>query len=109
MKKEGPGMVLCELTMFPTDKGISVSPWVARILSIIDQSGLRYQLTPMGTIIEGEWDEALGVVGSCFRELEKDCDRINVSLKVDYRRGDESRLRRKVETVEQLVGRKLST
>jgi uncharacterized protein (TIGR00106 family) len=102
-------MLLCELTMFPTDKGVSVSPWVARILNRIDSSGLRYQLTPMGTIVEGEWDQVFPLVRLCFDDLAADCDRINIQLKVDYRKGSESRLKSKIEKVEAVLGRKLST
>ena len=46
-------MVLLEFSMSPFAKGESLSPYVARSLDIIDKSGLPYQLTPMGTIIEG--------------------------------------------------------
>ena len=49
-------MVLLEFSMSPFDKGESLGPYVARSLDIVDRSGLPYQLTPMGTIIEGEWD-----------------------------------------------------
>ena len=80
-------MVLAEFTMSPFDKGDSISAYVARVLNIIDQSGLGYQLTPMGTIIEGEFDEVTAVVERCFRELEPDCNRIVASLKIDYRAG----------------------
>ena len=47
-------MVLLEFSMTPLDKGESVSAYVARSLDIVDRSGLPYQLTPMGTIVEGE-------------------------------------------------------
>ena len=101
-------MLLCELTMFPTDKGVSVSPYVARILSIIDASGLSYQLTPMATILEGSWDAVMNVVAACFKDLEQDCERISVAAKMDYRKGDASRLHSKVERVEAILGRTLS-
>jgi len=39
-------MVLLEFSMSPLDKGVSLSPYVARSLDIIDKSGLPYQLTP---------------------------------------------------------------
>mgnify|MGYP000999222528 CR=1 FL=1 len=55
-------MVLIEFAMAPRGVGESLSAHVARILDVIDRSGLAYQLTPMGTIIEGEWGEAMGVV-----------------------------------------------
>ena len=101
-------MLLCELTMYPTDKGVSVSPYVARILAIIDSSGLAYQLTPMATILEGSWEQVMEVSTACFRELEKDCDRISVAMKIDYRSGTEKRLHSKVKRVEELLGRTLS-
>ena len=102
-------MVLLEFAMNPPDRGEGLSAYVARILDVIDKSGVDYQLTPMGTILEGEWDEVIGVVSACFRELERDCNRIGVSLKVDYRKGPAGRLKDKVEHVEQRLGRKLQT
>ena len=102
-------MVLLEFAMAPHGQGESVSAYVARILDVIDKSGVPYQLTPMGTILEGEWDEVIGVVSACFRELEGDCSRIGVNLKVDYRKGPAGRLKSKIERVEQQLGRKLQS
>ena len=76
---------------------------------MIDQSGVRYQLTPMGTILEGEWDEVMGVVTACFEALKTDCPRISTQLKIDYRAGTESRMQSKIAAVESHLGRKLST
>ena len=102
-------MVLLEFSMTPSTKEESKSRYVARILDIIDKSGLPYQLTPMGTIIEGEWAEVMAVVTDCFEALQVDCPRINSQIKIDYRAGPTSRMKSKVETVENLLGRKLST
>ncbi len=102
-------MVLVEFAMSPLDKGESLSPYVARSLAIIDESGLPYQLTPMGTILEGEWDEVMAVVQDCFERMRLDCNRISVSLKVDYRAGKSGRLQSKIASVESRVGRKLKT
>lgn len=102
-------MVLLEFAMYPVGKGESLSPYVARSLDIIDKSGVAYQLTPMGTILEGEWTEAMGVVTQCFEAMRADCTRVEVALKVDYREGEASRLASKVTSVEGKLGRKLST
>ena len=102
-------MVMLEFAMAPHGQGESLSAHVARILDLIDKSGVPYQLTPMGTILEGEWDQVMGVVSACFRELERDCQRIGVNLKVDYRQGPERRLASKIAKVEQTLGRKLKT
>lgn len=102
-------MVMLEFAMAPHGQGESLSAHVARILDVIDNSGVPYQLTPMGTILEGEWEQVIGVVTACFRELERDCPRIGVNLKVDYRQGPGGRLKGKIDKVEQRLGRKLNT
>ncbi len=100
-------MVLIEFSMFPLDKGESLSPYVARILDVIDKSGVNYRLNPMGTVLEGNYDEVMEVVRKCFNELEKDCTRISMVLKMDYRKTGESRLDTKIEKIESLLNRKL--
>jgi len=102
-------MVLLEFSMSPIAKGESVSAYVSRSLDIIDKSGLPYQLTPMGTIIEGEWAEVMAVVTACFEAMRTDCGRISTSIRIDYRAGPGGRLKSKVSSVDQKLGRKLST
>ncbi|MBE0621465.1 MAG: MTH1187 family thiamine-binding protein [Burkholderiales bacterium] len=101
-------MVLLEFSMSPLDKGVSLSPYVARSLDIIDKSGLPYQLTPMGTIVEGEWDEVMALVTACYQRMSQDCDRISTSMRIDYRAGKSGRLKSKIEAVEGRLGRSLS-
>ena len=102
-------MLLIELSMSPLDKGPSVSKWVARSLEIIDRSGLDYRLGPMGTCIEGEWDEVMAVVRKCLRRMSRDCVRITFSIKGDWRKGKKGRLASKVAAVEKIAGRRLRT
>ncbi len=102
-------MVLLELQIYPNDKGVNLSPYVARCMDIIDKSGVTYQLNPMGTILEGDWDQVMAVVTACFKDLEKDCDRISTNIKIDYRAGDKSRLKSKIASVEKVLGRTLAT
>jgi uncharacterized protein (TIGR00106 family) len=102
-------MVLLEFSMSPFGKGESLSPYVARSLDIIDKSGLSYQLTPMGTILEGEWDEVMKVVSDCFAVMKTDCDRISAQIKIDFRAGQDSRMNTKIKAVEDKLGRKLAT
>ncbi|MHB8829867.1 MAG: MTH1187 family thiamine-binding protein [Syntrophales bacterium] len=93
--------VLIHFSIFPTDKGTSVSPYVARSIRIIRESGLPYKLGPMSTAIEGEWDDVMKVVEGCFKELRKDSDRIYMTLQMDYRAGAENRMERKIKSVEE--------
>ena len=102
-------MVLLEFAMAPHGHGVSLSAYVARILDIIDKSGVPYQLTPMGTILEGDWEQVMAVVTACFKALQADCQRIGMNLKVDYRAGLGGRLHSKTARVEERLGRKLKT
>ncbi|MBI4948716.1 MAG: MTH1187 family thiamine-binding protein [Deltaproteobacteria bacterium] len=99
--------VLLEFSMSPLGKGESVSKFVARSLDIIDRSGLPYRVNPMGTVIEGDWDEVFGVVRKCFERMKKDCPRISTSIKLDYRKGKGGRITAKVESLEKKLKRKL--
>ena len=102
-------MVLLEFSMSPLGKGESVGKFVSRSLDIVDTSGVAYRLNPMGTVLEGEWDEVFGVVKQCYERMKKDCGRISCSIKVDYRKGAKGRLYGKVASVEKRLGRKLKT
>ncbi len=102
-------MLLAEFSLTPLDKGASVSPWVSRSLDVIDKSGLPYRLGPMGTCVEGEWDEVMALLKACFERMAGDCDRVSIALKGDWRRGAAGRLTAKIEKVEATLGRKLKT
>jgi uncharacterized protein (TIGR00106 family) len=100
-------MVLLEFSMSPLGQGESVGKYVARSLDIIDRSGLDYRLNPMGTVLEGEWDQVFGVVKACFEEMRRDCNRVTAVIKVDYRRDKKGRLTEKVASIEKTLGKKV--
>ena len=100
-------MVLLEFSMSPLGKGESVSKYVSRSLDIIDKSGVPYRLNPMGTVLEGEWEEVFSVVRKCYERMRKDCNRISCSIKVDYRKGHAGRLFSKVASVENTLKRSI--
>lgn len=96
-------MVLVEFAMFPTDKGESVSAFVSQVINYIDNSGLEYKLTPMGTIIEGEWEQVISVITGCFKILEAQSNRIYSTIKVDYRKSDSSRMNSKTDKIKEIL------
>ena len=98
-------MVLLDFSIFPIGRGESLGDYVARCFDIIDRSGLNYRCHSMGTTLEAEMDDALGVVKQCFENLAGDCERIECSIKIDYRKGRAGRLDDKVAAVEKKLGR----
>ena len=100
-------MTIAEFSITPIGKGVSAGEYVTRSVDIVDRSGLPYRLNPMGTVLEGTWDQVFSVVKACFEEMNKECNRVTAVIKVDYRRGKKGRLTGKVKTVERLLGRKI--
>ena len=102
-------MVLLEFSMSPLGKGESVGRYVARSLDIIDKSGVAYRLNPMGTVLEGEWNDVFRVVQKCYERMKKDCNRISCTIKVDYRKGHAGRLESKVASVEKRLKKRMKS
>jgi uncharacterized protein (TIGR00106 family) len=86
-----------EFAIFPTDKGESVSPYVARVIKLIKEGGYRYQFTPMGTIVEVDRiEEATQLLNRAYSLLEPDCNRVYLVAKMDIRKGKENRMEQKI-------------
>lgn len=101
-----------EFAMFPTSdacrKGAGVSEQVSKIIDMIDKSGVAYQLTPMGTIIETEtMAEALVILEKSYECLQE-CERVYSSVKFDIRQGQNDRLKQKIASVEEKLGRSVN-
>ncbi len=99
--------VLIEFSVVPIGKGPSVSPFVAKALKIVTESGVPYKANPMGTVLEGEWDEVMGLVKKCHHEVMKDAERVVTMITIDDRKDREARLDKKIESMEQKLGIKL--
>jgi len=104
--------VLLEFSMFPTSPdgrdGTSVSAQVSKIIDAIDKSGVAYQLTPMGTVIETDtMKEALDIIELAYEQLS-DCERVYSSLKFDIRKNTKNRLKTKIASVEKHIGREIN-
>jgi uncharacterized protein (TIGR00106 family) len=99
--------MLAEFSVVPIGQGESVSQYVAECLRIVDGSGVRYRLNPMGTILEGEFDEVMSVIARCHKAVTSSCPRVVTTIRIDDRRGAHDALRSKVESVERKVGKEL--
>jgi len=106
MKREEVVMIV-DLSIIPVGHGVSISPELAKVIKMIDQSGLPYKVTPMGTIIEGDWDSVMGLIKSCHDEVFKENERIFTKITIDDRKGKSDRIHGKVASLESKVGKKL--
>lgn len=94
--------VLMEFAIFPTDKGISVSNDVSKVIKLIKECGFPHQLTAMGTLIETPTvADALKIVEKSAELLEENSERIYSTLKLDIKKGASNMLQNKVKSIEE--------
>jgi uncharacterized protein (TIGR00106 family) len=100
-------MAVGEISVVPVGGGSpSVSTQVARCLDVLDETGLRYELTAMATIVQGDTrailDAAARMHESAFGE---GIVRVLTTVKIDERRDKELTINGKVEAVRRKRGR----
>ena len=101
--------VIVQFTTSPLGEGVSVFRFVAEALKEVERSGLRYQLTPMATVLEADTvEEALEVIlkahEAVFRAGAK---RVVTDIKIDDRRDEPRRMEDKVEKVKRQLDEKM--
>ena len=93
--------VMIDLCIVPMGKSVSVSDEIAALERLIRKSGLKNQLHPYGTVIEGEWEEVMDLVKKCHALLhEQGTKRIFTNLKIGTRVDKEQTMEDKVNVVE---------
>lgn len=97
--------VLMQFAMFPTDKGVSASPYVSRVIAMIRESGVSYRLNAMGTIVETETlEEAQSIVARAYALLREDCTRVYCTVTFDIRDRETGRMQKKIAAIEEKIG-----
>jgi uncharacterized protein (TIGR00106 family) len=96
------------LTIVPAGRE-AMSEEVARVIDVIDRSGLEYRLTAMGTVIEGEPDAVWALVRRCHEEMRKTNRRVSTHLVIDDREKAVDSIHSKVDDIERHLRRKLKT
>jgi len=96
-------MAVVFLTITPIGTATpSVSGYVAGVERILRTSGLKHQLTAMGTIIEGDLDQVLKVVREMHEHpFTQGAVRVSTLVKIDDRRDKEHTIAGKMRSVEE--------
>jgi uncharacterized protein (TIGR00106 family) len=97
--------MIAEFSVVPVGGGEELAKPVAAVVDLIDRSGLPYQVTAMGTLVEGDWDEVLGLIAKCHARMRRDFPRVLTRVSIDDREGAERRLTGKIRDVEEVLGR----
>src|SRR4030066_1818818 len=99
--------MLVEFSIIPIGVGSSIGDQLAEVLKIVDASGLPYKINPMGTVVEGEWDEVMRLVKKCHMTVMKTGERAITTISIDDRKGKPNRLDEKVKSIERRIGKPL--
>ena len=100
--------MIVEFSVIPIGAGASTSAEVAKVIKLIDESGLPYKVNPMGTVVEGEWPQVMALIEKCHRLVYGDVERVVTSITIDDRKGRTDRINKKVESVERIIGKPVS-
>ncbi len=101
--------MLAHVSITPVGTGEETKELIAKAVKIIDMSELDYQLTSMGIIIEGNWEEVMFLIKKCHDEVKNFAERIVTNITVDDRKDLQNRLKSNVLEIEYSVGGALRT
>jgi uncharacterized protein (TIGR00106 family) len=95
-------MAIAEISIVPLGtKTPSVSQCVARAIKVLEkEKDIKYELTAMGTIVEGDLDRILAVVRKMHEETFGDgVARVLTTVKIDDRRDKSQGMKEKVDSL----------
>lgn len=95
-----PMKVIVDLCVVPIGVGVNLAPSIAACQRVLSEAGLKIQLHPNGTAIEGEWGPVFEAIEACHRAVHAmGCPRIHTVVKVNTRTDKDQTLEDKVESV----------
>lgn len=95
-------MAVVEVTIVPLGTGSpSVSRYVAECHKVLArEKGVKYQLTPMSTVIEGDLDRIFAIIRKMHEvPFVAGAVRVSTSIKIDDRRDKELTMTGKIQSV----------
>ncbi|MEH7014207.1 MTH1187 family thiamine-binding protein [Neobacillus niacini] len=97
-------MAIVDITVIPVGTATpSVSEYIAEIQKVLQQyeGKVKFQLTPMSTLIEGELKLLLEIVQELHEvPFQKGLQRVCTNVRIDDRRDKENTMERKLQSVQ---------
>ncbi|MGL6133401.1 MAG: MTH1187 family thiamine-binding protein [Prochlorococcaceae cyanobacterium] len=96
--------VIVDLCVVPIGVGVNLAPFIAACETVLTAAGLKIQLHPNGTAIEGEWRPVFAAIEACHQAVHAmGCPRIHTTVKLNTRTDKAQTLEDKVAGVETLL------
>jgi uncharacterized protein (TIGR00106 family) len=100
--------MLVELSIIPIGNKSHIADELAEILKIIEKSGVRFELTPSATCLEGSWADVMPLIQRCHEHMRALCPHVITSIQIEDEAGATNKLKENIRSVEKKVGRPLS-
>jgi len=96
--------VIVDLCVVPIGVGVHLAPYIAACERVLTEAGLKIQLHPNGTAIEGEWEPVFAAIEACHQALHAmGCPRVYTTVKINTRTDKDQTLEDKVASVQALL------
>ncbi|MFQ5770996.1 MAG: MTH1187 family thiamine-binding protein [bacterium] len=96
--------MMVQVSIMPVSNQMKLSEPIAKAVKLIHESGLEYKLTPMGTLIKGDWNEVMNLVKKCHEAVREDYDRVMTQIKIDDSKLSDYSFDDKIKSVEEKAG-----
>ena len=95
-------MAIAEISIVPVGTATtSLSSYVADAVKLLQESGLHFELTAMGTVIEGPLAEVMAILQKMHESpFGKGASRVYTVIKIDDRRDTTTGIEYKIKSVE---------
>lgn len=94
--------MLVQFAIWPEDRP-HMHEDVQRARKVLTDAGVTFQVGPMGTTIEGSWDEAMDAIGKCHQAASERHERVLTTITIDDDRVREQSISKNMEKVGEIV------
>lgn len=95
--------MLAEFSITPTS-GPHMGDDIAKVIEILESSGLDYRLGPMSTTVEGDLEQVMGAIQRCHATIAEEHARVITTIVLDECHDREQSLADAIERVEKRIG-----
>lgn len=100
--------MIASFSIVPIGAGEELKEMIAKLVPIIEQSGLDYAMGAMQTTLEGDAEQVIAAIMACHRHMKTIAPRVLTHIALDDREGAVGRISGKVDDVEAVLGRSVS-
>jgi uncharacterized protein (TIGR00106 family) len=74
--------MLAQFSIWPLDEP-HMAKDMSQLTEVLQRHGVEYEMGPMGTTVQGEWNDVMGAIEACHRHLRDSHRRVFTSITID--------------------------